>query len=195
MMSYFSFSYSAPIMTMRLLEFSLTEIQIGFVFGITSVFFIVFCFVVSYIPKGIEKRVIIEISLIMLAVSALFLGPSQILHFPESLLLICIGQMLRGAFFATLLIPIMGEMIESATLKIDGSETSINDKCSAIFNASLGVGNVVSPIFGAFLESISNYKLTNDAVALLFLVIAAVYYGACSLPEAIRISRWSSPVH
>ena len=68
-------------------------------------------------PRRIEKRVTIIISCFLSGVGYFFVGPSDLFEFPDSLILMGIGQALAGIFSAFLIVPGLPEMVE-ATLPL-----------------------------------------------------------------------------
>ena len=76
----------------------------------------------------------------MSGVAFCFVGPSFILRFPNSLVVMGIGQSLVGIFTATMMIPGLPEMVESTLPLFPGQETVVNDLSSGIFNSFLGLG-------------------------------------------------------
>ena len=68
---------------------------------------------VQYLPKQIEKRLIIILSSILSFFGFLLVGPSQILLLPDSIILMAIGQAITGALNAIMIIPTLAEMVQS----------------------------------------------------------------------------------
>ena len=68
----------------------------------------------QFIPLWIEKRVRLILASLLNCVACLLVGPSYILYFPDSLLLICVGLALNGAMVAHQFMPGIPEMVESA---------------------------------------------------------------------------------
>lgn len=95
---------------------------------------------VQLMPRWLEKRVIMITAALLSAVAFLFVGPSQIFAFPNTLLFMAIGQALAGIITPSLMIPGLPEMVESAMPRFPGQERRVNDLSSGIFNAFLGFG-------------------------------------------------------
>ena len=74
------------------------------------------------------------------AFSFLFVGPSQMFGFSDSLLLMGIGQGLVGVFIPYLLIPGLPEMVDCSLPLYPGEEREVNDLSSGVFAAFLGIG-------------------------------------------------------
>jgi len=90
-LTYFTYSFMEPILVKRLSEFSLQPVQIGLFFAIWPLVYIPASVLVQYFPSTIQKRVIIFTACTGMAFSFFFVGPSQLLHFPDSLALMGIG--------------------------------------------------------------------------------------------------------
>ena len=85
------FNLMEPILAIRLTEMNLSTMQIGYFFMISPAFYIVCGLTIHLISKKIEKRVRLIVAIFGISVGYLFAGPSQLLYFPDSLLLMCIG--------------------------------------------------------------------------------------------------------
>ena len=91
-MAEISWMHQEAILAYRLTEMNLTTMQIGLFFTIYPISYILYCGVVSqFISPKVDKRVIMLVaSLINFAAFAL-VGPSLLLHFPDSIVLMCAG--------------------------------------------------------------------------------------------------------
>ena len=112
----------------------------------------------------------------MSCVAFIFVGPSMILELPNSLVLMGLGQALVGIFTATMMIPGLPEMVESTLPHFPGQETTVNDLSSGIFNAFLGFGQVLAPMYGSTSKKMLGFRLTCDIVALICLVFGVMYF-------------------
>ena len=75
----------------------------------------------------------------MSGVAFCFVGPSFILRFPNSLVVMGIGQSLVDIFTATMMIPGLPEMVESSIpLYPPSQEREVNNLSSGIYNSFLG---------------------------------------------------------
>lgn len=88
---YFTYSFMEPILAERLVEFDLNSMQIGFFFAIWPVFYIPASIVVQYFPRSWDKRFTIIMSALFSTVAFIFVGPSELFGFPNSLVLMGIG--------------------------------------------------------------------------------------------------------
>ena len=88
---YFTYSFMEPILAERLVDFDLSSMQIGLFFAIWPVFYIPASIGVQYFPKSIDKRVTIILSALFTGFAFIFVGPSVMINFPDSLVLMGIG--------------------------------------------------------------------------------------------------------
>ena len=183
---YFASSYLEPILAQRLLEFNLSSMQIGLFFAIWSVTYIPAALASQMIPERIDRRAVIILSSVCCAVAFIFVGPSELLGFQDSLLLMGIGQGLVGIFVALMMIPGLPEMVESSLPLYPGQETEVNNLSSGIFNSFLGFGQVLAPTYGSFVSEAVGFRLTADIVAITCLVFAVVYFAIAGGPEAFK---------
>ena len=77
---------------------------------------------------------------IITAIAFLCVGPSQILHFGDSLVLMGVGQFIMGTMLAMQLIPGLPEMVEGSLIHYPTQERDVKNMSAAIFNSFLGVG-------------------------------------------------------
>ena len=64
-------------------------------------------------PRWVDRRVTIITSAFFSGVAFIFVGPSEMFGFPDSLVLMGVGQALVGIFTAFMMIPGLPEMVES----------------------------------------------------------------------------------
>ena len=87
---YFTYSFMEPILAPRLKDgFGLSSMQIGLFFAIWPVTYIPSSILVQYVPRSIDKRVTIILSAFFSGVAFIFVGPSELLSFPDTL--VCMG--------------------------------------------------------------------------------------------------------
>ena len=89
-----------PILAPRLTEKGLSTMQIGLFFGIFPLAYIPCSMLQQYVPDKIEKRVRMICASIISAVAFLCIGPSEIIHFGDSLTVMGIGQFVMGLMLA-----------------------------------------------------------------------------------------------
>ena len=74
---------------------------------------------VLYVPEWIEKRVVIIIGAFCCAISFLFVGPSTIFNFPDTVIYCGIGMALVGLFNPVGIVMGLPEMEDASLLKYD----------------------------------------------------------------------------
>ena len=78
-------------------------------------------------PTRIEKRVTIIVAAFLSGVGYFFVGPSDLFDFPDSLVVMGIGQAMAGVFSAFLIVPGLPEMVEATLPLYPGQEREVND--------------------------------------------------------------------
>lgn len=68
---------------------------------------------VQRVPNGVEKRAILITACFLSFFANLFVGPSEIFDFPNSVWYMILGQAFHGLLDPFILIPTLPEMIES----------------------------------------------------------------------------------
>ena len=84
--------HQEAILAYRLTEMSLTTMQIGIFFAIYPISYILYCGVLSqFISPKIDKKVIMLLASLINFVAFALVGPSLLLNFPDSIVLMCLG--------------------------------------------------------------------------------------------------------
>ena len=192
-LGYFLYDFQGPILAIRMEEFNLSQIQIGLFFIVMPVVYIPTSILVQSVPKGVEKRAVLIIACFLSFFGNLFVGPSDVFSFPESIWFMIIGQALHGLIDPFILIPSLPEMIESVLpLYPESAETQINDISSGIFNMFLGIGQIIGPLYGSIVTAEYGFRYCCDLVSIICLVFAISYYVLADGQEAIQNSRWTN---
>jgi len=115
----------------------------------------------------------------MCGVAYIFVGPAEI--FSNSLVLMGVGQTLVGISTAFMMIPGLPEMVESTIPLFPNQEHQVNNLSAGLYNAFLGLGMGLAPVYGASMTEVVGFRMTADVVAIICFVFAASYF---------LISRW-----
>jgi len=121
----------------------------------------------------------------IMAISALFLGPSAFLRLPNGLALIFIGLVLNGIAQSLSIIPLMAEIIKAVqeeefgifqktednnSDKPDKANESINelicDKAASLYNVLYAGSTGLSPVLGGALYDLGGFRFASDIMAL-----------------------------
>ena len=98
-----------PILSLRLLDYDVSDTQKGLIFGIEPLTYAMSTIVIPYIvPKWVEARVTMITALILLSFSTALVGP---FYAELSMTCMLIGLAVSGFFLGFLIIPNMPEMI------------------------------------------------------------------------------------
>ena len=147
-------------------------------------------------PNSVDKRFTLILASLLTGVSFLFVGPSQLFAFPDSLVLMGVGQALAGIFTAFMMIPGLPEMVESALPLYPGQERKVNDLSSGLFNSFLGFAQFIAPVYGSVMVEAIGFRLTCDVVGLICIFFALLYFvvagGATAFRETCRANRRST---
>lgn len=111
MISYLIFCSQEPILSLRFVDYDITQIQQGLIFGINPMMYTVNTILIPYtVPTWVEKRLTMIIGLFLCAIFTTLIGP----FFAETnLTAMVFGLALSGFFFAYLTIPNMPEMYQA----------------------------------------------------------------------------------
>lgn len=90
-LGYFLIAFMEPTLALRAAEFGLTQAQIGVFFMIQPVFYIPMSLIVQKVPDGVEKRAILIIACFLSFFTNLFVGPSELFDFDNTLPMLVLG--------------------------------------------------------------------------------------------------------
>jgi predicted MFS family arabinose efflux permease len=85
-----------------------------------------------------------------------------------------LGQAMVGLLSPLMLIPILPELVEAAESRYPGDK-SINNLAAGVFNAFLGIGQLVAPPFGTLMFSHYGFRTTAATVSAICLAYACIY--------------------
>ena len=107
------------------------------------------------------------------------IGPSKLLHFPDSLFLILLSQVLHGLIDPIMMIPSFPELIECAQKSYPRvRKDHLNDISSGLFNMFLGLGQILGPVISTTITKHYGFKECGDLIALISIYFGFVYYTA-----------------
>ena len=113
-LSYFPYALMEPILALRLTDFDLTSMQIGIFFAIWPTFFLTSSQIAKHFPKRVDKRVPLMLSTLLSGMIFFLIGPSMVVSFNDSLVLMGIGQSLVGVFSGFMVASSLSEMVSAA---------------------------------------------------------------------------------
>ena len=165
-----------------------------------------YAFTSPFIDKvfhNVPRRYIFFIGFILATVALFYLGNSPLLGYPDSIALTIVGGLLLGVAVSCIFVPLMAEIIDTVQRKEGlGEDPRINDKASAVFNASYATGCCLGPIIGAELfeansvfdketaECIkSGFPETCDIMAFCAFIFCILYFLVNILPHLIWDSK------
>ena len=166
-----------PILAKRLVQKDLKTMQRGLFFCILAVCYTLCSLTLHKVPDWIDKRARLITGHALSFVAYLFVGPSLILKFPDSLTLMCLGQALGGAVSAHLCSPSLIEMIETGKERFPDQEEAVTNMSAAIYNVFLGIGYLLAPLYGTSVAEHLGFRLTMDILAFFDLAFAIAYFS------------------
>jgi MFS family permease len=100
------------------------------------------------------------------------------IHLPDELWLLGVGQALIGLFTPAGLCVGLSEMVDAVERVYPGQSRRVKALSSGFFNSMLGVGQILAPLYGTVSMQHLGFGWTNDIVALITLAFALVYLYA-----------------
>lgn len=173
---YFLGSFVEPILALRLKEaYSFKDSVIALFFVIHFFGYLVASPLVQFIPKKIDKKLIMIFGLLVAFATLVFYGPSKFLGIPEDWHFMLVGLILIGFAITLCLVPALPEMIHAVEKDFDNTYKEVNDVASGVFNTALGVGQLTGPFLGSFLTNSLGFRETTDILSIYAISFAGIY--------------------
>jgi MFS family permease len=168
------------ILSVHLLQvYELGSMYNGYVFAVPCLTYCIATPLVSEISERFpSKRVFILLSLALTVVSLFLAGPSPLLGFDQSFILLVSGLALIGVSAGFAFIPIFPEIMESVMEKegLEEETDELCDKVSGIYGTFYSFGSVLAPIIGGALGDEIGYRRTCDVVAIATLIFCIFFF-------------------
>lgn len=114
----FFMSYQSSFLTEVLrVEKGIPEIWNGPILALPCLTYTISCILVNYAVGRVPRRILILISFLMLAVSMVMQGPSQMLGLPDNNILMLAGFALNGIAQGFIFIPLLPDALEAVFIK------------------------------------------------------------------------------
>lgn len=105
--------YLDPTLSIRLEEFGVSENNVGYYFAIEGFAFGVGSPITGWLCSKFDRRTIIQFCLFQMGIALFFVGPSELLHFPQTLGFITFGLIALGFGVAGAFVPLIPEIVEA----------------------------------------------------------------------------------
>ena len=120
-----------------------------------------------------DNRLLIAIGLLLAGGSNLLVGPSPFL--PNSFILMCIGQLLKGTFANFYCITSMSVLIDDACERFPKRKNEVTDIASGVFTCMLDIGETIGPIYGSVVADYVGFRWCADSIAYMLLGYSLIY--------------------
>ena len=126
------------------------------------------------------------VSFVISVIAFLCVGPSTLLHFPDSLLIMGLGQFLAGMTYTLVICIQLPEMVDGVIGEFPGQEREVNNLSSAIALLLAAIGQFLAPIYGSYFEEQIGFQGTTTLTAFLNLVFVVAYFACAGGPTAFK---------
>lgn len=109
----------------------------------------------------------------------LMYGPTQILPFPNSLLLVGFFMFLGGVTSAHTIIPTLPEIIEAGRNELNYPAEVLNDLSSGLFNMFFAFGEIFGPLIGNHLYVEQGMTKTCEIIGIGVITFSIIYFLVC----------------
>ena len=115
--------------------------------------------------------------MIFCGLSLFCVGPSTMVNsgIDNTLIVMIIGQVLLGLFIPVGLILALSSMVESVISHYPTQVGRVNNLSSGVFNTANGLGEVIGPLFGAWMYEKSGFRMTSDFTAMIAFLYALIF--------------------
>ena len=172
-LSCFWFSYTEPVMSLRLDEFHLSSAVIGIFFSIAPFMYTISSLSVSWMADKVDSKKLILIGLVSNGLSQFMVGPSSFL--PDSLIIMWFGQLFHGFTLCLFLITWLPVMIDDAVEAFPKRKIEVTNISPVIFNSMLGTGQMLGPIYGSNITNFLNFRIWTDVIGVVNLLYFVAY--------------------
>ena len=115
----------------------------------------------------------------------LCVGPSELLRFPDSIFLMCIGQMLAGISGSQSFVSCLLEMIDDANTRFPDDYLAVAGLSSGLYRSLIGLAQMLGPLYGSASNQYLGFKLTMDILAFLDSAFVIAYFILAGGSEAV----------
>jgi len=170
-----------PILGLQLVELGMNDNNTGFVFALYSATWAIGSPVVGYICQYVNRRVVILVSFLLLAVSLLFVGPSVILGLQPSIPMALVSLSFLGLSVAGCYVPLVSEIVEAIETE-ESQRDQVADKISVLFCMLTALGSFLGPLSAGAITDATSFRFTTDVFALIAFVFALIYFLMSVIP-------------
>ncbi len=159
-------SFTAPFLSKVLVtEKGIDQAYTGLILALPCLTYAISSTVVSYIMGNFPRRLFILFAFWLLAISTFLQGPSEILGFPDSNIMVILGLGLSGVAQGFIFIPLLPDAIEAVYIKenrIEGEnelyDQLLNDIASGLYGTFFSTGQILAPIVGGAVYQATNFR-------------------------------------
>lgn len=172
-----SINFIEPSIELHLKPLNLSPLQLGLVFFIPALIYILITPLIGMICDKFPKSIplIIISSALFSIVSYSLMGPVPILKLPLTLNTFLIGYTLFGISFSGLVIPIYAELIDSACSHGYPNDIRTKGIISGIFASVYSSGALIGPLGGGMVIDAYGFELATFIVVIYFIIVGTLY--------------------
>ncbi|CDW88418.1 permeases of the major facilitator superfamily [Stylonychia lemnae] len=147
-------------------------------------------FASKIIPK-FNPQIILILAQIFQAGAAFLVGPSLFFELPEKIYIMIIGLLLTGMASPFSLITPYSVLEQSLLSQRDKNfnPEEVQDIVSGIFNSCYAIGGITGPIYGGYVNDLTNFRTTSDIMAVILLFIGVTQLLLVYIPDRQRLKN------
>ena len=124
----------------------------------------------------------------MTCIGFLCIGPSELLRFPDSIVIMCIGQVLAGITGSQSFVSCLLEMIDDANARNPDNYLAVAAISTGIYRSMIGIAQMTGPVYGSTMNAYLGFKLTMDILAFLDLAFVIAYFILAGGSESFTLT-------
>ena len=166
-----------PTLAMRLqTDFGCSTSEIGVFFFLFFGGGTISMAMVMLLHEERDKRKLIAGAMFLMGVFSFLVGPSSLLHFPDSLIVMGIGLTLGGACRGVCAALCPTESVIGGIKAYPLEEARVADIVGSLYNLLFGLSTLVFPIAGSALVKSVGFRLSFDIISIGLLLNGMVYF-------------------
>lgn len=186
-----SVTFIEPSIQLHLQPLNLTPVELGFIFFIPSLLYVIITPLMGYLcdtyPKHLPVFMIISAGISAVAFS--FIGPVPFFKLPLNLYVFISAFFLFGFSFGGLIIPVYSQLMKIAgEAGYPVADLRTQGIISGVFSSVWSLGAMLGPIFGGYIVDVIGFDNATFLIVIMFLATGLVYAlsHACSVKTSLN---------
>lgn len=170
----------------KLVGFKIPYLAIGGVYALPAITFLITNVLIQPLKKRVNRRLIIITGSFIVAIAAIFQGPSTFFHIPNKLWIVCVGSALYGVGLGCVFPNALPEIVHNVHLIFKKDKDLNNNYSAGVYRLAQGIGQAIGPIAGTVITKNLSFGTLTDILALIWATYGTLYFIFGGGRDAIR---------